>query len=125
MRSLEMFPSVLQVASVATVLALGMPEPSAAATGVPSLQPDEAVVLVREEGRRGGDRGFGGDRGERWRFRGDDGRGFRHFRYGDRDRSRFWFGFGAPYYYGYDYGDCESLRRRGWWRQYRACRFGQ
>jgi hypothetical protein len=127
-----MFRRVVEVAPIAALLAIGVPQPSADAMSVPSLKSEEATVLVGERERRGGDRGErrrgGDDDGRRRVFRHDDGdrREFRrHHRRDDRDR---WFGFGRPYYYG-DYGDCGWLRRRAietgssyWWRRYRDCR---
>jgi uncharacterized membrane protein YgcG len=79
-----MFPSIAKVASVAALMAIAIPPYSAGAVWTPSLQSDDAVVLVGERERwRGGwgSRGWrgGGDHGWRfrghdgWRFRGDDG----------------------------------------------------
>ena len=121
-----MFRRVVGVAPIAALLAIGVPQPSADAMGVPSQRSDDATLLVAERG--GESRGHhserrGGDDGRR-AFR-DNGREFRrHHRGDDRDRE---FGFGRPYYD--DYGDCGWLRRRAietgssyWWRRYRECR---
>jgi hypothetical protein len=126
-----MIRQVVQIAPVAALLAIGMPPPSATAAGaVPALQSDEAITLVEERGRGGGERGHrserrgGGDRSDR----GD--RSARSDRGDDRDRRLrrnrdgrdVWYGF-RPYY-----EDCDWLRRRArvaqsdyWWRRYRAC----
>ena len=117
-----MFPRVAQVAPVATLLAIGMPEPDAMAMSAPTLEADEAVMLVRRGGRGGHHGGF----------RHDDDHHRHHFHFRDRPHFGLWFGFGAPYYYGYRYDDdCRWLRRRAivtdsryWWRRYRACRHG-
>jgi len=144
-----MLRRVVQVTPIAALLAIGIPQPSAEAMGVPSVASGRAAVLVGEGERR---RGEGGSRGERRSrddggsraerrgrddgrdFRGDDGRRafredereFRRHRRGD-DRDR-WFGFGRRDYFD-DYGDCGWLRRRAietgsdyWWRRYRLCR---
>jgi hypothetical protein len=115
-------------------MAIGIPPASADAAGIPSLQPDDAVVLVRERWR--GDWGFRGWRhdDDGWRFRGDDGwrfrdHGWRAFRDDGRDwrafrRYRYLddygpFGFGHRYFFGprYRYFDDDYVprRRRGPW----------
>jgi hypothetical protein len=129
-----MMRQVVQIAPVAALLAIGMPAPGAtAASVVPALQSDEAITLVGEDRRRGGERGHRSERrGDRDRSdRGDRERGARTFdRDDDRDR-RFrrnrdgrdiWYGFGPTY------DDCDWLRRRAraeqsdyWWRRYRQC----
>ena len=108
-----MLRRVLEVALIAALLAIGVPQPGAEAMGMVSQQPGDALMLVGSEGR-------GRDDGARSRR--DDGRGFfRHHRLDNRDR---WFGFGRPYP-----ADCGWLRRRAietdssyWWRRYRECR---
>jgi hypothetical protein len=127
-----MIRQVVQIAPVAALLAIGMPGPSAKAAGVvPALQSDQAITLVGEERRRGGERGHRSERRGDRSDRGDRDRGARTFhRDDDRDR-RFrrnrdgrdvWYGFGPTY------DDCDGLRRRAratqsdyWWRRYRQC----
>jgi hypothetical protein len=127
-----MFSRVMQIAPVAALLAIGLPQPNAKAMDVPSLQSDEAIVLVREDrhkgrgesrGHRSERRGDGDrDRGPRiHRESRDDGRDDRRFRR-NRDGRDIWYGFGPTY------DDCDWLRRRAratddpyWWRRYRAC----
>ena len=106
-----MFRKVVEVAPIAALLAIGVPQPSTEAMAVPSQRSDDATVLVAERG--------GESRGDR---RGSESRGHRHHRGDNRDR---WFGFGRPY----DAGDCGWLRRRAietdsnyWWRRYQDCR---
>ncbi len=131
------------VAPVAALLAIGTPQPSAEAMGVPLLQSDAALVLV---GGRGGERGDrddgrrfrrGDDDGRRFRRGDDDGRRFRRDddrearefrRHRRRDNRDYWFGFGPSF----RYDDCEWLRHRArdtgssyWWRRYRACARGR
>jgi hypothetical protein len=124
-----MFLRVLQVAPLAALLSAGLAGPTAQATGVPALRSEAAIVLVGEDGRRGGDRASRGHRGDSDGNRGargdrDDGRRFdrgsdRPFR--NRDNRDSWFGFGPA-------ADCEWLRRRAtvsgssyWWGRYRTC----
>ena len=108
-----MVPTIAQAASLAALMAIGVPPHSADAFGTPSLKSGDAAVLVRDRDRWRGDWGRGGRRGDdgwrfrgddhRWRFRGDDGwrfrghdgwRGFRDdgwrgFRHDDGDWRRF------------------------------------
>jgi hypothetical protein len=138
-----MLRRVVEAAPIAVLLAIGIPQPRADAMGVPYLKPDDGTVLVRENERRrseGSSRGEHRSRDDGRHFRSDDGRRafredgrdrrefFRHHRRDDRDR---WFGFGRPYLFDDDYGDCGWLRRRAietgssyWWRRYRECRGG-
>jgi hypothetical protein len=130
-RNATMLRRMLQVAPVAALLVIGTPQTTAEAMDLPSLQSDDAIVLVGEDRRRGGEgrsfRSERGDRGDGPRIRRDDGRDRefrRHRRLDDRDRWRF---FGRPYDDDYRVG-CGSLRRRAlatdsayWWRRYREC----
>jgi hypothetical protein len=59
-----MFLRVLQVAPLAALLSAGLAGPTAQATGVPALRSEAAIVLVGEDGRRGGDRASRGHRGD-------------------------------------------------------------
>ena len=132
-----MLRRLAEVAPVAALLAIGTPQPSAEAMGVPLLQSDAALVLVgggedrrsrSERGDREGGRRFhrGDDDGRR--FRRDDDRQAREFRrHRRRDNRDYWFGFGPSF----RYDDCEWLRHRAretgssyWWRRYRACARG-
>jgi hypothetical protein len=136
-----MLRRIVEVAPVAALLAIATPQPSAQAMGVPTLQSDEAIVLVGEDLRRGKGKGSRSERSgrddgprihrgddDRRRFRREDGREAgefrRHRRRDNRDRW-FSFGFGPRYY---DDVGCEWLRRRAlatdsayWSRRYRAC----
>jgi hypothetical protein len=137
-----MFRRGAQVAAMAALLAIGIPSPSANAMGIPSLQSNDATVLVREDERWRGERRFRGGRrgdddgwrfrgGDGWRFRGDDGwrfrghNGWRGFREDDSDWRKFrrhrrlddlapLFGFGQRYFSGprYHYFDDGYGRRR-------------
>jgi hypothetical protein len=102
---------------------------------MPSLQSDDAIVLVRERERWRGHWGSRGWRDEGWRFRGDDGwrfrddygwRGFRgdgpwrsYRRHPGLDDVGPLFGLGQRYFFGprYPYFDGGYGRRRKapWW----------
>jgi hypothetical protein len=107
-----MFRRLVQVAPLGALLAIGMPEPPAASTVLPSLHSDEALVLVGE-----GDGGRRGGRDGNARANGRDGGEARRHRHSRR------------HYFGY--AGCETLRReaiasgsRQLWRRYEACRRG-
>jgi hypothetical protein len=95
---------IAQAASLAALMAIGIPHHSADAFGISSLESGDAAVLVRDGDRWRGDWGRGWRRGDDgWRFRGDDGWRFRgrddwRFRGDDRwrgfrDDRRDWRGF--------------------------------
>jgi hypothetical protein len=132
-----MLRRLMEVAPIAALLAIGVPQPSAQAMSAPTMQSDEAIVLVGEDRRRGEgrssrserggrdrDRSARGDRDDGPRFRRDDDRDVRRHR--RRDGRDGFFGFGPRYD-----GECQWLRRRAtetgssyWWRRYRSCARG-
>jgi hypothetical protein len=120
-----MFRRVAHVALMAGLLAAGLPGYSAAAAGKPSLQSDDAILLVRHGERWRGDWGYRGWRrgDDGWRFRDDgwrgrDWRAFRHHRYLDDFGPLFGFGqrhFFGPRYSYFDDGYGHRRRRAPWW----------
>jgi hypothetical protein len=113
-----MFRRVVKVAQIAAFLAIGVPQPSAEAFGVPTPPSDDATLLVAERHRGGGG---GGGRSER---RGSESKGDHSERRGGDEWRR---SFRKDERDGY--GDCGWLRSRAvetgsgdWWRRYRECR---
>jgi hypothetical protein len=91
-----MFRSIAQVASVAALMAIGIPPYSAGAVvGTPSLQSDDAIVLVRERWRGDwGSRGWRGGHDGKWGFRCHDKwwgwRGGHDGKWGFRGHDKWW-----------------------------------
>jgi hypothetical protein len=109
-----MLRTVVEVAPIAVLLAVAVPQPSAEAMGMASLQSGNALTLVGSE-RRGRDNGAR----ENGRVRPE---AFRH--HSGNSREVWSVREPSP-----DDADCGWLRRRAietdstyWWRRYRKCR---